>query len=74
MARGRDIHVTPHQGKWAVKPAGSPPTSTHRTQQAAIDAARPQARRNHSELLIHNRQGQIRERDSHGHDPNPPKG
>jgi hypothetical protein len=26
------------------------------------------------ELLIHGRNGQIRERDSHGHDPFPPQG
>ena len=28
----------------------------------------------HSEIFVHGRDGRIRERDSHGHAPNPPKG
>ena len=42
--------------------------------QAAIDRGREIARNQKSELLIHGRDGQIRKRDSHGHDPYPPKG
>jgi Uncharacterized protein conserved in bacteria (DUF2188) len=40
--KGPDIHVVreaPHT--WAVKPEGERATSTHRTQEAAIDAGRP---------------------------------
>lgn len=74
MAKGKDIHVVPQQGKWAVRPSGGAPTSTHRTQRTAIDTARPQSRRNESELVIHNRKGEIRDKDSHGHDKNPPRG
>jgi hypothetical protein len=45
------------------------PTSVHDSQEAAIAEAREIARREKSELLIHGRDGQIRSRDSHGHDP-----
>ncbi|HDG5126281.1 TPA: DUF2188 domain-containing protein, partial [Klebsiella pneumoniae] len=47
-------------------------TSTHRTQQEAIDAARSIFRNQESELVIHRPNGQIRDRDSHGKDPFPP--
>ncbi|MEA4541519.1 DUF2188 domain-containing protein [Klebsiella pneumoniae] len=49
-------------------------TSTHRTQQEAIDAARSISRNQESELVIHRPNGQIRDRDSHGKEPFPPKG
>lgn len=75
MAKGRDIHVVPHgPGKWQVKPEGGRSVSDHRTQQAAIDKARPLARRNESELVIHRPSGEIRDADSHGHDPSSSKG
>ena len=74
MGKGKDIHVVPSHGKWAIRPRGGAPTSTHRTQQAAIETGDPQARRNESELVVHNRKGEIRDKDSHGHDPNPPRG
>ena len=44
-------------------------------QREAIDAAREIARNQNGELLIHGRNGQIRERDSSGsNDPFPPRG
>jgi hypothetical protein len=47
----------------------------HRTQQEAIDAGREIARNQGGELLIHGRDGQIRDRDSSGgRDPYPPRG
>jgi len=72
----RNVHVVPQsQGNpWAVKPAGSStPTSTHRTQQAAAEAARKAAKQNQSEVVIHRPNGQIRDKDSYGNDPNPPR-
>lgn len=72
---GKNQHVVPHEGGWAVKGAGnSRATSVHETQAQAIDAARNIARNQESELLIHGRNGQIRERDSFGNDPFPPEG
>lgn len=71
----RNQHVVPHNGKWAVQGAGSGrATSVHHTQAEAIERAREIAQHNHSEILIHGRNGQIRERDSYGNDPYPPKG
>ena len=71
----RNQHVVPHQDGWAVKPSGgTKASSVHPTQSEAIDRGREVARNQRSELLIHGRDGRIRERDSHGNDPFPPKG
>lgn len=72
---GKNQHVVKRPDGWAVRGAGnSRDTSHHPTQGAAIDAARQIAQNQRSEMLIHNRQGQIRARDSFGNDPHPPKG
>ncbi len=72
---GKNQHVVPRQGGWAVQGAGNErATSIHDTQTEAIDRAREIARNQESELLIHRRNGQIRARDSYGVDPFPPKG
>ncbi|MDX5516901.1 DUF2188 domain-containing protein [Stenotrophomonas sp. RG-453] len=71
----KNQHVVPHSDGWAVRGAGNQrATSVHQTQQEAIDAGRGIARNQQSELVIHRPNGQIRDKDSHGHDPNPPKG
>jgi len=72
---GKNQHVVPHGDDWAVKGAGnSKATSVHSTQEGAIEKARDIARNQQSELLIHGSNGRIRERDSYGNDPYPPKG
>jgi uncharacterized protein YdaT len=72
---GKNQHVVPHGEEWAVKGEGNRrATSVHETQKEAIEAARDIARNQRSELFIHGEDGRIRERDSHGHDPYPPKG
>jgi hypothetical protein len=71
----KNQHVVPHAEGWAVRGEGnSRATSIHPTQGGAIDAAREIARNQRSELLIHGENGRIRERDSYGKDPFPPKG
>ncbi len=71
----RNQHIVPHEGGWAIRGAGSQrATSLHRTQREAIDTGREIARKQGTELFIHGRDGRIRERDSHGNDPFPPKG
>lgn len=71
----KNQHVVPHQDGWAVKGAGNDrATSVHETQQQAIDAARDIARRQQSEVVIHRPDGRIRDKDSYGNDPFPPKG
>lgn len=72
---GKNQHVVPHPEGWAVKGEGnSKPTKISDTQQEAISYAREIAKNQESELLIHGRDGKIRDRDSYGNDPYPPKG
>lgn len=73
---GKNQHVTPHpDGGWQVIGAGNErATKITTTQAEAINVAREIAKNQQSELFIHNQQGQIRERDSYGNDPFPPKG
>lgn len=74
MSKGKDQHVVPHDGDWAVRGEGnSRVTSTHDTQAEAIERARGIAQNQQSEVVIHRPDGRIRDSDSHGHDPNPPK-
>jgi hypothetical protein len=71
----RNQHVIPHSDGWAVKGAGNQrATSIHQTQHEAIGAAREIARNQGSEMLIHGENGRIRERNTYGDDPSPPKG
>lgn len=68
-------HVVPHAGKWGVMTAGaSKVTSTHSTQAEAVRVATEIARRQRTEIYIHGSDGRIRERNSFGNDPLPPKG
>lgn len=72
---GKNQHVVPHKNGWAVKGAGnSKATSIHRTQEAARKAARNIAINQKSEVVIHKPNGQIRDKDSYGNDPFPPRG
>ena len=68
-------HVVPHGQNWAVKKSGSSkPIAVVPTQKDAINIARPISKNQESELFIHRPNGQIRDRDSHGHDPKTSKG
>lgn len=69
-------HVTPHpDGGWQVKPAGGQRASSrHSTQAAAAERAREIARNQGTERVIHRPNGRIRDKDSYGPDPHPPKG
>ena len=71
----KNQHVVPHGNQWAVKGEGNNRnTYIAPTQSEAIEVAKGIAQNQGSELFIHNRQGQIRERNTYGQDPNPPKG
>lgn len=72
---GKNQHVVPRGDAWALKGAGNHrATSIHDTQKQATDAARRIAENQGSELVVHRPDGRIRDKDSHGHDPFPPKG
>ncbi|MHC5855185.1 DUF2188 domain-containing protein [Nostoc sp.] len=75
MSKGKDQHIVPHSEGWAVKSEGaSKATKVFDTQQKAIDKGREIAINQQSELLIHNRENKIRERNSYGNDPHSSKG
>lgn len=72
---GKNQHVVKHNDGWAVKGEGnSKATVVAKTQEQAIDRGREIAKNQEAELLIHGRDGKIRDRDSYGNDPFPPKG
>lgn len=71
----KNQHVVPAGDQWGVRGEGNERlTSRHNTQRQAAEAARDIARREQSEVVIHRPDGRIRDRDSYGNDPHPPKG
>lgn len=67
-------HVIPFDNGWAVREEGKTrPTKICQTQKDAIGAARVIAIRDRASVVIHSRDGRIRERESYGADPYPPK-
>ena len=61
-------------GTWAVRGEGNQrDTSRHPTQSDAIDRAREIAVDQRAEVVIHRPDGRIRDKDSYGNDPNPPR-
>lgn len=73
---GKNQHVIPHpNGGWQVKGAGnSRATARTNTQSDAVSIARGIAINQQSEVVIHRANGQIRNKNSYGNDPFPPKG
>ncbi len=71
-----NIHVVPTQRNgWAVEVEGTAgPAALYPTQEEAITAGTEKAKQGKVELLIHGRDGQIRARNSFGHDPHDIKG
>ncbi len=67
-------HVVPRQDGWAVKKGGATRASkVFDTQASAIQYARDRARKESAELYVHRRDGTIRQRDSYGNGPHPPR-
>ena len=71
----KNIHVTHRKdGTWAVIWGGAERAlGIFDTQKKAIQAARPRARQKKVELVIHGMDNLIRDKDSYGEDPCPPK-
>lgn len=68
-------HVVHSDGQWAVRRAGASKASrVFTTQKEAVHYAHGVAKNNKTELFVHGKDGLIRERNSFGHDPHPPKG
>ena len=71
----RRIHVVPHETAWATRREGaSRAGATHYTHAEAMEAARNAALRAHGEVVINRPNGRIRDANSYGNDPFPPKG
>ena len=69
MAKG-DVHVVPDGREWKVEiESAGRARSRHSTQAEAARAAREIARRGKRELLVHGREGSIREPNTYGRDP-----
>lgn len=72
---GKNQIVAPRGDKWIVKGEGNDrATRVVATQKEAIAIAKPIAKAQGSELTIRGRDGQIREKNSYGKDPFPPRG
>lgn len=74
MGKKSSIHVVPNpKGGWDRKQSGET-QGHHRTQANATKAGRSDAQRQGTELVIHGRDGKIRDKNSYGNDSHPPKG
>ena len=73
---GKNQHVTHREdGTWQVLGAGNKKaTAVTNTQKEAINIARDIAKNQRSEVVIHGKDGKIRDKNSYGNDPYPPKG
>ena len=72
----KEHHVVPaHNGGWNVKKSGAERASVHTSTKAeAISKGRAISKNQGTELVIHNSDGKISSKDSHGNDPCPPRG
>lgn len=72
---GKNVHVVPNNDKWAVKEEGiEKEVSTHDSKELAISMGRELAIKNKAELVVHNLDGKISQKDSFGNDPRNSKG
>ena len=75
MSKKVTQHVVPNpNGGWAVRKGGSDRvTKTFNKQSDAITFAKDISKNQGAELYIHGRNGMIREKNSYGNDPLPPR-
>jgi uncharacterized protein YdaT len=70
--KSKNQHVVPTKNGWAVKGEGNKHnTRLTKTKSEAITLARKIAMKRKSELVIHNKDGKISDKDSFGNDPFP---
>lgn len=76
MPNPKNVHVTFHQDDkmWHVKSEGaSRAAGLYDNKAEAKEAGRTVAENKFGELFVHDKNGQIKERDSYGNDPFPPR-
>jgi hypothetical protein len=67
---GKNQHVVSLGDRWAVKEEGATePLAVFKTQSEAWEKAKSIARKERTEAFLHGRDGQVRERNTYGHDP-----
>lgn len=72
---GKNQHVVKTPDGWGIRGENNTRiTKNFDTQKNAIEKARDIAINQQSELFIHGENGRIRDRNSYGNDPYPPKG
>ena len=75
MPRPHARHVVARDDGWAVvKEGASRASSIHDRKADAVKSARQSARKEGVELVVHNKDGKIGQKDSHGRDPRQVKG
>lgn len=75
MKNPKNVHIVRRPGGWgALREGGQRVGQIFSTQAEATKKGRQMAKEGRGELFIHGRDGRIRARDSHGHDPFPPRG
>lgn len=74
--KNKSTHVVPSkEGGWDIKQSNSQRSSGHHDKKSdAVDRARKISQNQRTELYVHNKNGKIGRKDSHGNDPHPPKG
>lgn len=71
---GKNVHVVPRDERRALRKEGNTrDTARFPTQKEAIEAGRQVAQVEKSEMIIHGKDGKIRDKDSFGKDPFPPR-
>jgi hypothetical protein len=75
MARVSYHVVSRPEGKWSVRKTGDRRASrVFGNRSEAILYARSMARNSRGEMIVHGRDGMIRDHDTYGKDPVPPRG
>ena len=72
---GKDQHIVKTNNGWGIRGENNTKiTKNYDTQYAAIQGGKIIAKNQKSELIVHGRDGKIREKNSYGNDNFPPKG
>jgi hypothetical protein len=70
----RALHVVPRSGGWVVTASGAgQPTQQFSRKDDAVQFGESVARRKRTSLIIHGRDGKIKDIDAYGADPLPPR-
>ncbi len=72
----KSTHVVPNpSGGWDIKQSNAQRSSGHfDTKKEAVTKGRTISQNQQTEFVVHNKNGRIAQKDSHGNDPFPPKG